>query len=214
MRKLPFLRVLGFASLLAATFAAAQPPLGAPRSEAPIFVPAGSSWVNAVREFGSFGSANEQRVTISRGEQTWQGRKVYAYETKDVTNLIEFPTGKLVARVRGTTPLESAEPPVGWNWPLWAGKSWTQEFRYTFHQIKQTFDVPGWWKVEAYEDIKVPAGTFKVFRIRYVDRGGETISWWSPDLGIDVKSWRSRLITHGAGPGTLETELVSYEIKK
>ena len=214
MKKRPFPRALVFIGLLAATFAAAQPPPGAARAEGPVFVPAGSSWVYLVRESGSFGSASEHRVTIARGEQTWQGRKVHAYEEKDVTTLREFPTWKFVARVRGTAPLERMDPPAfGWNWPMWVGKSWVEDLRYTDQQ-GQTRDFQGWWKVEAYEDIKVPAGTFKVFRIRYSDKGTEMLDWWSPDLGIRVKSWFKRLIIHPEGPGTRETELVSYDIKK
>jgi len=214
----PFLRALGFAGLLAATFAAAQPPPGAPRADSPIFVPAGSSWVEAVRESGSLGSVNEQHVTIARGEQTWQGRKVHAYEKKGVTTLREFPTWNVVARVRGTAPFESFEPPShGWRWPIWVGKSWSEDFRFTSinaYQREQTFDVRGWWKVEAYEDIKVPAGTFKVFRMRYLDPTNEELTWWSPDLGIVVKHWRRRLVNSPWGPGMRETELVSFEIKK
>lgn len=216
--KRPYWSALGFAGLLAAMFAAGcaatAPPPGAPRADGPVFPPSGSSWVIALRDSGSFGSANEQRTIRARGEQTWQGRKVHAYEGQETTLLIEFPTGKFVARVRGTTPLESWDPPLGWNWPIWVGKSWTESFRFTYHQRGQTFNVQGSFKVEAYEDIKVPAGTFKVFRITYADGGTESVNWWSPELGILVKSRTQRTSQHSAGPGTREVELVSHDIKR
>ncbi|MGQ0651779.1 MAG: hypothetical protein ACT4P4_05860, partial [Betaproteobacteria bacterium] len=208
---------LGFAGLLAAMFAAGcatAPPTGAPRADGPVFAPSGASWVIALRDSGSFGSANEQRTVRARGEQTWQGRKVNAYEGQEGTLLIEVPTGKFVARVSGATPLESWDPPLGWKWPIWVGKSWSENFRFTNHQRGQTFNVLGWWKVEAHEDIKVPAGTFKVFRVNYSDEGTEIVSWWSPELGINVKSRTQRTGRHFAGPGTREVELVSHDIKR
>jgi hypothetical protein len=168
---------LGVAGLIAVTLAgggaATDPPPGAARADGFVFVAPGSRWVLARRDSGSFGSSDRPITIRALGERTWQGRKVHAYKSGQTAFLVEFPTGKWVARVRGATLVESFDPPVGWGWPIWAGKSWTESFRFTYHQRGQTFDVRARFEVEAYEDIKVPAGTFKVFRVTYSDGGYE-----------------------------------------
>lgn len=213
------LNALGLTGLLAVMFATgyatATPPPGAPRADGPVIHLPGSSWVIAVRASGSLGSEDGEQTIRARGEQTWQGRKVYAYEGQEETSLVEFPSRGVVARLRGSTPLESWDPPNGWNWPIWVGKSWTNHFRITNHRTGQTGNVvQGTWKVEAHEDIKVPAGTFRVFRVSYHDVNAEHLHWWSPELGISVKLKWQRTVRHLAGPGTREWELVSHDIRK
>ncbi len=204
------------AGLLAVTFAvgsAAAQPAGVARVDGPVFAPVGSSWTYAVRESGSLGAANQQRTTRSRGEQTWSGRKVHAYEGEQSTLLLDPTTGKQVARISGGTTIESWDPPLGLAWPLWLGKSWTDHFRYT-NQRGQTSSVQGWFKVHAYEDVQVPAGNFKVFRVTYSDGSTEGTFWWIPELGISAKTRIQRTSNHSAGPGAREAELVSHDIKK
>jgi hypothetical protein len=94
------------------------------------------------------------------------------------------------------------------------GKSWTNTFRYTNHQRGRTVNVVGVWRVEAYEDITVPAGTFRVFRVSYRDGATDVIHWWSPELGISVKEHHQRTEQHAGGAGTRERELVSHDIRK
>jgi hypothetical protein len=101
---------------------------------------------------------------------------------------------------------------MGWDYPLWVGKSWTQVYNFKFP--KQTVTSETRWKVEAMEEIKVPAGTFKVFRVTYSDQGSENIYWWSPEFGIWVKSKTQRNAKSTFGPGVREAELYSYDIKK
>lgn len=202
------------ALIIASGIATAQPP-AAPRAEGPVFVPPGSSWVMAVRESGSFGSSSRQGTVRARGEQTWSARKVIAYENEGATTLLLDPaTMSYVARLRGSAPVESWDPPTGWTWPLWVGKSWTQNYRYTNHAAGRTSFVQGWYKVEAYEEVKVPAGTFGVFRVAYSDGYTEVTNWWSPEFGFLVKSRTQRTPSHSAGPGVRETELVSHDIKR
>jgi hypothetical protein len=70
------------------------------------------------------------------------------------------------------------------------------------------------WNVEAREEIKVPAGTFKVFRVTNSDPTTESTYWWSPELGIFIKSKSQRTAKHPLGPGVRESELISYDFKK
>jgi hypothetical protein len=68
-------------------------------------------------------------------------------------------------------------------------------------------------KVEAYEDVKTPAGTFKAFRIVLGDQSLRTTQWYSPELGLFIKTRTERLAGFFAGPGMREIELVSYDFK-
>lgn len=148
------------------------------------------------------------------GERMWQGQKLNAYESQDLT-LLARPTGDWVAQVKGDTPMVSWDPPVTWNWPLEVGKTGTRSFRVTLHWTKQTIPVEDRWTVEAYEDVTVPAGTFKAFRVRTTDNmGNDNVNWFSPELGIFVKSSLKRSAKHSAGAGTREIELVSHTIRR
>lgn len=69
------------------------------------------------------------------------------------------------------------------------------------------------WKVEACEEVKVKAGTFKAFRISYAQEnlgpgrlGGKFTFWWSPEVKAIVKK------AHTSDWGR-DWELVSYTLK-
>jgi len=210
--------VMRFAVLLSVMFAVGcatkGPPFLAAKADNPGPHQAGSSWVQERRDSGSFGSSTVRQTFRSLGEQTWQGRKVYAYEGPEGTLLLEVPSTRYVAVVKGTTPFVSYDPPMGWNYPLWVGKSWIEVFRITNHVSGKTSTVETRWKVEAKEEIKVPAGTFKVFRVTYSDPTTENTNWWSPELGTSIKSKYERNATHPMGPGVREMELISQDIRK
>ena len=71
------------------------------------------------------------------------------------------------------------------------------------------------WTIEAYEAVEVPAGRFLAFRTRYTDNvGNDNLDWVSPELGIFVKSRRTRDAKNPQGPGTFESELVSHTIRR
>jgi hypothetical protein len=207
----------GLAALLVLTLcvwpAAAQVE-GAPRAEKPVFIPPGSSWVMAYRNSGSYGSENRNVTLKSLGEQTWAGRKVFAYDIETITLLVDAATSAYVARVREGKPVETWDPPIGWSWPLWVGKTWTLHFRYTNHQAGWSSNVQAWYKVEAYEDVRVPAGQMKAFRISYSDGGTQSWTWWNPETGVPVKTRIQRSDSHPAGRGVREGELVSQDLKK
>lgn len=171
----------------------------------------GSTYVQAVRSTGSFGNVNAEQRSRVIGERTWQGRKVFVYEnTATGGSLITEPeSGRWIAFARGDTPTLSWEPALGWDFPLEVGKSWSRKHRVTNHANKTTTDFEGHWKVEAYEDITVRAGTFKAYKVVYTDSvGTETTTWWTPEFGLFIKNLSRRTGKHAAGPGTNETELV------
>lgn len=179
----------------------------------PNSVTTGATYVNDVRNTGSYGNQNIQARTRVGGERVWQGKKVFVYERPGHPQgdiFTEPDTGRWIAFVKGDSPLISFDPALGWNWPLTVGETWTRKHRFTNHATKQTTDFTGTWKVEAYEAVTVPAGTFQAYKIFYTDTlGVEDITWWSPDVGVGVKGSTRRPAKHPAGPGTTVRELLS-----
>lgn len=171
----------------------------------------GTTWVNQVRSTGSFGNVNEQRRTRVAGERMWQGRKVFAYEnvTAGVGTVTDPDTGRWIALVRGDAPVFTWDPPIGWERPLEVGKTWSRNHKVTVHANKTTIDFTGNWKVEALEDVTVPAGTFKAYKVVYSDTlGNEDVTWWCPEADVFVKVSNRRTAKHRSGPGTNDIELV------
>ena len=184
-----------------------------PKYERYVAPPIGSTWVTARRDTGSYGSGSVQ-LASTMGEQMWQGRKLNAYQGQEQT-LLAQPDGRWVAFVKGNTSLISYDPPAGWQHPLEVGKTATQKFTMTIHAAKRTIPIESTYTVVAFEDITVPAGTFKVFRVRSTDNAGnENLNWFSPELGLFVKSSLRRTAKHAQGPGTRETELISLTIRR
>lgn len=173
----------------------------------------GSTWLNAIRNTGSYGNQNIEFRTRVGGEKMWQGRSAFVYErpANPQGDLVtERDTGRWIAFAKGDTPIVSFDPPLGWNWPLTVGGTWTSKHRFTNHATKQSSEFVGTWKVESYEEVTVRAGTFKDYKVVYSDTTGtENTSWSSPEVGINVKSTSRRSAKHPARPGTNDIELVS-----
>ena len=110
--------------------------------------------------------------------------------------------------------------PVGdgwryWDFPLTVGKKWRlsgKGFVNGFNSDVKNYTVD--FKVEAYEDVTVTAGTFKAFRIsrswnRYQIQVESTnwsdTVWFAPDVKATVK------LARPTGDGV--SELVSYSLK-
>lgn len=202
---------------LGASLAAALVTAGCadPTAEKYVAPPAGSNWTLAVRDSGSFGSANIQsRTTV--GDGTWQGRRMLALIGEQQTLLVDPANGCWVAQVKGAAPLVSWDPPLCLRWPLKVGEEWSSGHVVTNYQPrKQTIKYDARRKVEAHESVSVPAGSIKAFKLRYSDSAGiERTDWFSPELGIIVKSQVRRGGGSKAGPGVRETELVSHTIKR
>jgi len=194
---------------------ATGPPPGTPTAAGPNPAPPGATWVMAERNSGSYGASSKQYTTRFLGEQEWAGQKARAFDDGSTTLYVIPATGEWIARARGASVVESWNPPVGYDWPLFVGKSWLRTFRYSDGQSGKSFDnVKAWYKVEAYEDVTVPAGTFKVFRVSSDTQGIRIVNWYSPDLGFSVKSTTERTSEFYLGQGRRDTELVSHDIKR
>jgi hypothetical protein len=185
----------------------------APSAEKYVPPPIGATWVTARHDTGSYGSGSVQ-LPAKRGERTWHGKQMITFEGPELT-LLAHPGGEWVAQVKGDTPVLSWDPPLSWDWPLEVGKTWTRKYRVTIHATKRTIPYEVTQVVAAYEDVVVPAGTFKAFKVTSSDTlGNENVTWFSSELGLFVKQSLRRTEKHAAGAGTRETQLVSQTIRK
>lgn len=175
--------------------------------------PIGSAWTNQQHNSGSYGTTSSQ-VTTKRGEQTWEGQRVIAYETGSATQLSR-DNGKIVAFLNNGKPVASINPELGYQFPLVVGKSMTTIHHLAVPGKAEPTRIQVIQKVEAYEDVTVPAGTFKAFRISWSESiGNENTYWYSPQLGITIKSILTRTDKFSAGPGRRVSELVSVPMKQ
>jgi hypothetical protein len=205
-----FIRLV--AGALATALMAAGCAMVTPRDVAYVPPPIGSTWTVARTDSGSFGSATTQ-VTTTRAEQMWQGQRVISYEAPGFTQLLRAD-GKLVAFMNGDKPMVSFEPELAIAYPLEVGKAATTDHKVTLYPSMRVVPMQVKQKIEAYESVTVPAGTFKAFRIAWSeDNGNDNVYWVSPDLGIVVKSILTRTSKSAAGPGQRVNELVAHSVK-
>jgi hypothetical protein len=184
-----------------------------PKAERYVAPPVGSTWTQAQRNTGSYGSGTAQ-VPFKRGERMWEGKLMGTIESPQQVILATADGGWATILSADGKPILSYEPPLDYDWPLVVGKTWTKSYKMTVHAKNQIFPFEATYKVEAYEDVTVPAGTFKAFRISFSSTGAQDVYWFAPELGIFAKQVLTRTDKSGYGPGTREVELVSQSIKK
>jgi hypothetical protein len=173
--------------------------------------PVNSRAVMSVRTSGSFGSGWHLQTIYFLGERTWQGRTAFAFSDGSVTTYADARR-RTLARVKSDALVESFEPYfVLADWPLVVGKSWPNRYRHNDYMRGRSFDdVEYGGKVEALEDVRTPAGTFKAFRIHLGGTSSNYILWYSGDLGIFIRMRNERFSNHYLGSGVREAELAVY----
>ena len=185
-----------------------------PKVERYVAPPLGSTWASTRRDAGSYGASTVQ-VASKRGQRSWQGQQALTFEGPELTIVALPDSGRWIGMFKGDTPVITWDPPVGWEWPLEVGKTWTRSYTLNMHAAKRRVPFQSTQKVEAYEEVQVPAGTFKTFKVSTIDTlGNENLAWFSPELGIFVKQSLRRTAKHAAGPGSRDTELVSHTISR
>ena len=193
-------------AMLAVTLAGCA---GAPRADRYTPPPMGSTWAYQVTSSGSFGSyVGPARLSLSAG--TWQGRAALQYNSPTGALLQDDQLGTLaVLNPRGEVQM-SYDPPLAYRWPLEVGKTWTQQITLTVNPGNQRVPMTANWAVEAYEDVTVPAGTFKAWRVVMTDNFGfRQVTWSVPtEMGVFAKRISERAATHPqGGAGTQLFEL-------
>lgn len=180
----------------------------------PAIAPPGSEWSFVRRDSGSYGNGVSHVTSRSLPMQNWQGRPHYAYESPEATTLIDPTTGRWAAQVKDGKPLASWDPPIGYHWPMWVGETWSTPYRVTNHATGKSVEMRAWYVVEAQETVNVPAGTFRTYRVLYSAPTLWGHAWYSPDLGIWVKSRFERISQDPAGAGVRESDLLRVNIRK
>ena len=112
------------------------------------------------------------------------------------------------ARRRDGATMEFRPPPRV-TWPLEVEKSGTSFTFWTTPRGGGRINII--WKVEAYEDVTVPAGTFKAFRVTYSWRAGpdkewlKYSTWYAPEVRQIVK------VDGGKSLGVLNWQVVAID---
>jgi len=206
-----YLAIAGLASALVSSGCATMAPKGVDRYVAP---PLGSTFTYSQSSTGSFGSGTTQ-VTQKVTERVWEGKRMTAVGSQTGTVLINADGATPAMLGPNDAPLLSFDPPMGNDYPLVVDKTWTKSCQMTVGASKQTMPLDNTFKIEAYEEVTVPAGKFKTFKIIYSNSVGEEFtSWLIPELGQSAKRVLKRSAKYPRGLGTREEELVSYTIPK
>lgn len=121
-----------------------------------------------------------------------------------------------MATLRAGVERDSASPDDGdFSWPLFVGKTWTASETYKDDMTGHRFSpVVTYWKVTAYEDVTVPAGTFKAFKLESspgTNNASLKTEWYAPDVKVVVKQILERTPRNYRGYGKFVTELVKIE---
>jgi len=163
----------------------------------------GDSWTYRGR--GPNGPYTVTRKVVSEG--LFEGRDCYQIQAGDSRYWYTKQLGYL-ARTNGDKTVRLSAPPEDWQWPIQTGKQWSATVTWTDSgEQTRTFVLTGVWLVEAYEEVKTPAGTFKAFKVsrREIESGASQDFWYSPQ----VKGWVKMRGTNTAD-GNYEEELTAY----
>lgn len=185
-----------------------------PKAERYVAPPVGTTYAREIRSTGSYGKSYREESRYV-GERSWQGRTLLAHERSNGQVTMVDANGGWVGQFKDGAPLFTFDPPLSVGYPMHVGKTTTRDIRLTLHAQNRVVPFKATWKVEAYEDVQVPAGTFKAFKIAYEDSNGVTaVNWVDPENGIIVKYANTRSAKNAAGPGTQEGELVSVSANR
>jgi hypothetical protein len=177
-----------------------------------VATPDGTVAVYHRKSEGSYGAYDGQ-VRWVKGKREWNGRWLasIASERHGIQLLDPVTHGVVVQMNSSGQPLYSFHPPLSYDWPLAVGKSWTVVSEMTTYQPSGVRSLTVNYKVEALEDVTVPAGTFKAFKVVSTNSFGETEQVWTvPSIGLSsARVIRERSSQHPLGPGRQEGVLLS-----
>lgn len=183
-----------------------------------VAAPEGSVFVYHRQSTGSYG-VYDGPVSWTVGRRDWNGQPLTSWaSTTHGAQLLDPKTHGVVVQLnRKGDPSYTYDPPIALDWPLAVGKSWTSVHQMTIHTQTAPYAPAGsspltmQFKVEALEDVTVPAGTFKAYKVVQTTSFGEVDQVWSaPAQGIaTVKRIADRPASHPLGAGHLEALLTS-----
>jgi hypothetical protein len=169
----------------------------------------GSVWTSEVFQTGSLGSGRTVVTSRLLGQRILRGEQVVAVEEDRETWY--FDAELRLAGHDGPTGATLYQPPVPiFRWPLTVGAAWSSPMRII--EGGRVSASRAWFRVEAFEEIVTPAGRFVAFRVRQDGVGERVMRWWSPLLGIVIRTEVERDELHRSGLGTSRSELLSVSL--
>jgi len=208
------IRLKSAAAGIAAGVLASACALMAPQEERYTPPPVGTTYERDIRATGSFGKSYRESSKYT-GMRNVMGRPMHVHERSTGQSSMLVPEGGWVGEFKGDKPIFTLDPPHGIGFPIKVGKTVSRDVRLTLHAQNRVIPFKATWKVEAYEEVTVPAGTFKTFRVAYEDTNGTQGTWWrDPRNGIFVKWSARRTEKHPQGPGTQDAELVKVNVEQ
>ena len=202
--------LLGLAgSTLLIVSGCATPP---PAADRMVISPMGTVLTYHRKSSGSLGTYDGQ-VVWTHAPATWQGQPVIAFGAPQAGVALHDPASFATRAMLSADgkPVMAFDPPIDYAWPLTVGQTWSTQYAVTLYPSGAKVPMKRDFKVEGFEDVTVPAGTFKAWKLSWKDSTGETETRWiSPAQGIaTVKRHVERPATHAQGPGVLDAELLS-----
>ncbi len=131
------------------------------------------------------GFEGDLRITASNSDRFCQGCRYFLDRNGTVVKALDREAKPVETSTQGLKMLD---------FPLRVGKTWSQDINLRSVSTGAVWPYANTWKVEAYEEVTVKAGTFKAFRIGWhqENRGpypwqGDATLWFSPDAKAFVR---------------------------
>ncbi len=204
---------------------ATRPPPGAVTADARYPAP-GATWNVRITNKEIFYQSVEDK-DIAAASVDFNGRQGYGLTSTAAVRVLNPATFNTMGTILGGKVASMNTPDMGpFSWPLWVGKSWVVAYSHA------DFVIGRFWpsakadiRVAALEDVTVPAGTLRAFRIECKAgigtessggrrEAGETgigstdSYWYAPGPKLVVKSVMERSGTHYRGAGRTTMELL------
>jgi hypothetical protein len=196
-----------------ATQPSGEPPAGAIKADLGFPTP-GTRWRASF--INAQGVTNTTLYTVL-DDGMHAGKLVYRRRGGRSTTVFDKGTANQVATLRDGKESESYLPHAGTlDWPLYVGKSWTSRYVYRDLVRETSIDpVQYEYRVETYEKVVVPAGTWDAFRIASKNVNGTSLStiWYAPELKLIVKRINETTARHSSGITKTIYEIIEYPAK-
>ena len=170
----------------------------------------GSQWVTRTT---THSGRSIDRAWVILPDRVYRDQTVHRRTNGKIIRLYDTETGNWVATTNrsGVTRVSAAPHNGLYHFPLWVGKSWL--VTYTYEDPRRGKTLPNQVRrvsVVRYEEVSVPAGTFKAFQLYAKSFATQIQVWYAPELKLEVKWVVERLPSHYRGPGQSTHELISY----
>jgi hypothetical protein len=130
----------------------------------------------------------------------FEGQMLLKYESPIGATLMTDKVGTVAVVDEAGRLQMRYDPPLGRDWPLEIGKTWPQNTQLTVGAGNR-MPMKAIRKVEAVEDVTVPAGTFQAWQPVMTDNLGFRMTIWAVPtrLGVFAKRIYERPATHPQG---------------